>query len=545
MHTTRNTLFSLGLILAITLGITSCSNQPKNEGQSSEAQQALGSGTLRVVTWNVEHLAFPITDGCRSRTKAEIRALRSYAQDLEADIVALQEVGSIEALGQVFPPSDWQLFLSQRPDSETYECRESGRQSTQQKVAFAVQNDIEVLGETDFTALGLDNPGLRHGMELTVSTPLGEMDILNVHMKSGCFKDDFSRSDSEACQTFARQAPILDDWIEAKEREKTPYLVVGDFNHRLSSPYNKLSMLMADNSNGAKSNLVNATASLIGCHPYYPAPIDHILMGQLQSPALTTSPRVHSYDDMNPDNMLSDHCAVSLTLENGQLPLSTSVTWQTTSKEYRYLTTSTYHRASEYLKSASLPTTPWMVTMDIDETVLDNSDYQVILDRSGRTYTSESWAKWVASEQARLVPGVGSFIETVIGLGGHVGFITNRNRVQDHHTWSNMIALGLPLTTTNSCLMGRSSKDVSSVNGGNIINDKDLRREQLENGTSSCYQAENERHNSFPGATIVMQVGDNIEDFAGVTQETASLEALLASTETTYILLPNPMYVSW
>ena len=108
-----------------------------------------------------------------------------------------------------------------------------------------------------------------------------------------------------------------------------------------------------------------------------------------------------------------------------------------------------------------------------------------------------------------------------------------------------MLALGLPLTTTNSCLMGRSSKDVSSVNGGSIINDKDLRREQLENGTSSCYQAENERHNSFPGATIVMQVGDNIEDFAGVTQETASLEALLASTETTYILLPNPMYGSW
>ena len=287
--------------------------------------------------------------------------------------------------------------------------------------------------------------------------------------------------------------------IEAKEREKTPYLVVGDFNHRLSSPYNKLSMLMADNSNGAESNLVNATASLIGCHPYYPAPIDHILMGQLQSPALTTSPRVHSYDDMNPDNMLSDHCAVSLTLENGQLPLSTSVTWQTTSKEYRYLTTSTYHRASEYLKSASLPTTPWMVTMDIDETVLDNSDYQVILDRSGRTYTSESWAKWVASEQARLVPGVGSFIETVIGLGGHVGFITNRNRVQDHHTWSNMIALGLPLTTTNSCLMGRSSKDVSSVNGGSIINDKDLRREQLENGTSSCYQAENGAPQLLPG----------------------------------------------
>jgi 5'-nucleotidase (lipoprotein e(P4) family) len=183
--------------------------------------------------------------------------------------------------------------------------------------------------------------------------------------------------------------------------------------------------------------------------------------------------------------------------------------------------------------------------MDIDETVLDNSQYQVMLDRTGQSYSPDSWAEWVASEQAALVPGVSAFIETVFDLGGRVGFITNRNRDQDHHTWQNLTALGLPITTDNTCLLGRSSADVSSVDGGAIVNDKDLRRQQLQQGSAPCFQAENTRHNAFPASEIIMQIGDNIEDFAGMTQESASIEALLPANRTQFILLPNPMYGSW
>ena len=42
-----------------------------------------------------------------------------------------------------------------------------------------------------------------------------------------------------------------------------------------------------------------------------------------------------------------------------------------------------------------------------------------------------------------------------------------------------------------------------------------------------------------------MQVGDNIEDFAGVTQESADVAALMADNDGQYVLLPNPMYGSW
>ena len=537
---------AFGLLAFLSLTLAACTGQTGDvEEVSSVPILSSSDQGLRVATWNVEHLAYPITAGCRPRSPLEMDALRAYAHRLEADIVALQEIGSIEALEQVFPVSEWQLLLSERPDSDPYECRDNGQPSTQQKVAFAVRNGIEVTQRGDVAELGLGNPGLRHGMHVSISSPLGEFDLLNVHMKSGCFVDDFARSDTEACQTFARQAPILDGWIENRERTGKPYFVLGDFNHRLSAPYNGMTMLMEDNSDGSPSSLINTTADLIGCHPFYPAPIDHILMGNLQDPALVTVPQVHAFEDMDPDAMLSDHCAVSLTLEYGQLPLSNSVRWQTTSKEYRYLTTSTYQRAAELLMDSQRPSGAWLVTMDIDETVLDNSQYQVMLDRTGQSYSPDSWAAWVASEQANLVPGVSDFIATVFDQGGRIGFITNRNRDQDHHTWRNLTALGLPITTDNTCLLGRSPADVSSVNGGAIVNDKDLRRQQLRQGSARCFLEENVRHNAFPASEIIMQIGDNIEDFAGVTQESASIETLLPANREQFILLPNPMYGSW
>lgn len=547
MKTNAQTISSYAWLMVFSLFVTACSpdaSAPSGD-DASASMLTVSDEALRVATWNVEHLASPIDSGCRPRSEDELAAMQAYVRGLDADIVALQEVASLEALALIFPTDEWQLFLSDRPDSESYECRDNGQPSTQQKLAFAVANDIDVLEEVDFDELGLDNPGLRHGMELTVSTSLGELELLNVHLKSGCFVDDFSRADSDACQTFARQAPILDAWIEEKEASSQPFLVLGDFNHRLSAPYNQLTRMIGDNSDGSASTLVNKTEDLIGCHPWYPAPIDHILVGNMQDPALITSAMAHRFEDMNPDAMLSDHCAVSLTMEYGQLPLSNSVTWQTTSKEYAFLTTSTYQRASELLREAALPEGPWAVAMDIDETVLDNSAYQMTLDRTGRSFTPRSWAEWVASEQARLVPGVAGFIETVVELGGRLAFVTNRDRGQDHHTWRNMEALGLPITVENACLMGRSSEDASSVDERTRFNDKDLRRQQIEDGSSSCFHPDNTRHTGFPAATIVMQVGDNIEDFEGVTQESASIEALLPANSSEYILLPNPMYGSW
>ena len=544
-----NRLLTGLIITTLSILITACSvttpKLPATQPAMKLTKASVGSLDLVIATWNTEHLALPISDGCRPRTAEEHAKLKQYAKSLNADIVALQEVASIEAVESLFPKTEWQIVFSARPNSEAYTCRKSGATSTQQKVAFAVRNNINILNTHSVEALALDNPGLRYGLELTVDSKLGPMTLLNVHMKSGCFVDNYVRGNTKACETFAKQVPFLDNWAEQKEQAGMPYIILGDFNHRLGASYNHLTRQLSLNSDKSISSLENLGADIIGCHPYYPASIDHILAGNMPKKGLKKTVKTHHYSDMTPGAMLSDHCALSVQLSDTTYPLSDAVKWQTTSKEYRYLTSVTYQRASDVLKSKTLPTTPWVVVMDVDETVLDNSQYQASVDKNGMGYSSTTWDDWVALEQATLVPGVKGFIETVFQQGGKLALVTNRKKEQDQHTWDNLRALGVEVSTENTCLTGRTDADKAAIDGKLIINDKDLRRQQLENGTISCYKPNGTRYSLFPAQQIIMQVGDNIQDFSGVTQKEADIEALLPRAKTELILLPNPMYGSW
>ena len=59
---------------------------------------SINDHVLSVATWNVEHLAYPIDQGCKPRNEDELQEMRAYAQKLDVDIVALQEVASKEAV---------------------------------------------------------------------------------------------------------------------------------------------------------------------------------------------------------------------------------------------------------------------------------------------------------------------------------------------------------------------------------------------------------------------------------------------------------------
>ncbi|MUH72952.1 HAD family acid phosphatase [Psychrosphaera haliotis] len=530
--------------IALLFGAYSAIAKPAPETMPNAASSSMGNKELTISSWNIEHLAYPISDGCRPRSESELNEMKAYAQSLNTDVVGLQEVASKEAIEQIFPKENWQVFISDRPDSESYKCRESGRMSSQQKVGFAVRKGIEVQQVKSLPELALDSRGLRYGLELTIESPHGLLSILNVHMKSGCFVDDYSRSDSRSCQVFSKQAPILDSWVESKEKAGLPYVMVGDFNHRLSAPYNKLTGQLTVNTDNSASTLENTTADLIGCHPYYPAPIDHIWVGNLSS-NIAKKASVASYKNMDPKAMLSDHCAVSLKLTKEKRELTNSVKWHTTSKEYAYLTSTIYQQASKHLNVRDLPNGSWSVVMDIDETVLDNSAYQANLDRTGSNYTPLSWANWVRSEKATLVPGVKEFIDTVIAKGGKLALITNRDRKLDAHTWQNMRSLGLPVSAENTCLIGRTAADKKAIDHQHIKNDKDLRRQQIEQGTASCYASKGKRSSQFSNQTILMQIGDNIEDFRGVVQHKVNVQDLIAKSKGDLILLPNAMYGSW
>lgn len=303
------------LFAASALFCVSCSKLTVPVSQSSSAELANRPVTsqLTVATWNMEHFTTENAQGCRLRSPQEFAALISYAKRVNADVYAIQEAASEEALRAIFPVSAWNIYFSGRADSDSYECRENGRQSTQQKVAVVTRKSLTVAGVEQFAALGLTEHGLRYGVEVDVATDAGPLSILAVHLKSGCFVQDYRQKDSRACNILSRQVPQLQRWIKQHEQEGRPYLILGDFNHRLAEPGNYFaSQIKASVS--PESQLTLATAGSVGCHPKYPAPIDHIWAGGFDTPGIQQHITVWAYQDMAVDAMLSDHCAVSVAL---------------------------------------------------------------------------------------------------------------------------------------------------------------------------------------------------------------------------------------
>ena len=302
------------LIIWTLVFICSCFSKIQGQANSQNSSQQ----DLVFFTWNVEHLAENNDEGCLPRNNKDYVRLRDFAKTLKADIVALQEVESAKAVYRLFQKTDWNVVMSDRAPSESYSCRENGNQSTQQKVAIAVRKGIEFINIGDYEQLGLDIEGLRYGVVIRLTATPAPIDIMAVHLKSGCFVDNYAASNRKACEIFETQAPLLDHWVESNVNEERAFVVLGDFNHRISNSDNKLWRELTTMEQDSLS-ILNSMRNLPGCHPKYPEPIDHILLGPSTSQFYKKgSEAVHYY--INPDSsmtesdMLSDHCPVSVEL---------------------------------------------------------------------------------------------------------------------------------------------------------------------------------------------------------------------------------------
>src|SRR5687768_2378894 len=89
--------------------------------------------------------------------------------------------------------------------------------------------------------------------------------------------------------------------------------------------------------------------------------------------------------------------------------------WVRDSAEYRAAAVQAYRTAARQLEvlAASRPPGTWAVSLDADETVLDNSQYQKERAAAGLPYTSESWREWVSRKAAPAVPGAPAFLRSV------------------------------------------------------------------------------------------------------------------------------------
>jgi 5'-nucleotidase (lipoprotein e(P4) family) len=205
-------------------------------------------------------------------------------------------------------------------------------------------------------------------------------------------------------------------------------------------------------------------------------------------------------------------------------PLPNDVRWFRNSAEYRALALEVYSAASQRLPALSggLAAGSWAVIFDVDETLLDNSEYQrrrAVLD-SG--YTAATWAAWVAERAAVAVPGAVDFTRFVHALGGRVVIVTNRLPGECDATRANLASVGVESDMVLCQPEGESNKNP--------------RFERVQHGTAE---------RGVPALKVVAWVGDNIQDFPGLTQATRNDPKALAEFGSVYFILPNPMYGSW
>lgn len=200
--------------------------------------------------------------------------------------------------------------------------------------------------------------------------------------------------------------------------------------------------------------------------------------------------------------------------------------WVRSSAEYRAATNQAYRMATRRVDvvGASMAPGTWAVSLDADETVLDNSPYMKERAAAGLEYSSESWREWVARRAAVPVPGSAAFLRRVKEMGGAIVIVTNRTQAECPDTEDNFRALELPF-------------DAMLCRPEDGPGDKEPRYDSVANGTAR------------PGLRpleIVLWVGDNIQDFPQMRQEVRKAgEGAFAEFGGRFIIIPNPMYGSW
>jgi 5'-nucleotidase (lipoprotein e(P4) family) len=194
-----------------------------------------------------------------------------------------------------------------------------------------------------------------------------------------------------------------------------------------------------------------------------------------------------------------------------------NVHWYRDSAEQKAVYIETYRAAAAAARNLShdLPPRSWGVILDIDETVLDNSDYEKSV---AGVFNASLWDAWIERRAATRLPGAKEFIDTVREeLHGQVILITNRRQSQCPGTEDN---LRMQAITYDRILCNPTGDP-----------DKNPRFKLVEDGTPGAASPVN----------VLIWVGDNIRDFPALTQASATYTEFGVH----YFALPNPIYGSW
>ncbi|MGD2056539.1 MAG: HAD family acid phosphatase [Gammaproteobacteria bacterium] len=208
--------------------------------------------------------------------------------------------------------------------------------------------------------------------------------------------------------------------------------------------------------------------------------------------------------------------------------------WRQSSAEYLGNVLQTYRFAAENLgraladphwtaaleQTGNYSTLPPAIILDLDETVLDDTSYEVRIIRRLGQYSRESFAAWCREMNAPAIPGVREFLDYAVSRDVAVFYYSTRSESLRNCTTRNLQAIGLPFADASRLLLNDGTG-----------------KSEYRNRIAQQYR-------------ILLLVGDNLEDFVDGSRTQPRERRALARRYAArwgrqWIVLPNPIYGHW
>jgi endonuclease/exonuclease/phosphatase family metal-dependent hydrolase len=256
---------------------------------------------LKVATWNLNWLTTrppgdrELPPDVTPRSDEDFARLAQYAHELNADVVAIEEVDGFGAASKVFSREEYSIHMT--------------RDHVVQRVGIVVRRGLHYDINPDLTALNAHH--LRSGADITLHLGDTDLRVLAVHLKKGCRDMPMPKARGQACEELKDEIGPLIDWIAARKAEAVPFLVLGDFNRWMNKGDTFLASLLQA---APMSRATEGQSSPCWGRENF---IDHILAGGAAATWIQPGTlRVLAYRETDPSwkDRLSDHCPVSVRL---------------------------------------------------------------------------------------------------------------------------------------------------------------------------------------------------------------------------------------